>query len=391
MRRISRAIASAALAIASIALLGVQGNPWELLTGFPAYVMMQSYHLPIVANVMGKTYAYYEIYVLNAYGADIDVRKLSVLGDGSTIVSYTGDQLAGLIRPLGRPQSVPSRKIAAAETAVFYLAVPFGSPQAVPQDLVDQLTFDVPQAGNHVFTVSQPGLRTNPRPPLVIAPPLRGSGWLAGSGPSNESAHRRTIFFLNGQTYLAQRFAIDWVEGKLTNATHLAFFRSDGKKNEDWYCYNQPLYAVADGVVAAVRNDLPDNVPMSPPVVRITRDTIGGNFVVLDLGYNRYAFYAHLRPHSATVHVGEHVKAGQIIGRLGHSGNSTGPHLHFHITDGPQFIFANGEPYAFATLHAASSTLNEDRPEDGATLTSPYVTYHNTMPGDAAIVDFGTP
>ena len=78
------------------------------------------------------------------------------------------------------------------------------------------------------------------------------------------------------------------------------------------------------------------------------------------LYYGIYLLNAHLRPHSATVKVGDRVKAGEAIGRLGNSGNSTGPHLHFHVTDSPQFIFADGEPYA----------------------------YHNTMPGAEAVVDF---
>jgi hypothetical protein len=389
MRRIASFIAGSIFVLASAAPALPQETPWDVLTGFPAYVSMQTYHAPSPASVMGKTKLFYEIYVLNAYGAQIDVSALTVRSGLRTIASFGGPQLASMMRPLGRKDAPPSRAIAAAETAVFYVELPFAGPHDVPKTLDDTLTFTVPQAPKHVFTVDQKPIAVSPRPPVVIEPPLHGTGWFAGSGPSNASGHRRTIFFKNGLPYLAQRFAIDWVQGKIDAKGHLSFFHGDPKQNANWYCWNQPLYAVADGVVVGERTDLPDNVPLSPPVVRVNEHTIGGNYIVLDIGYGRYAFYAHLRPHSATVKVGDRVKAGQVIGRLGNSGNSTGPHLHFHVTDAAQFIFADGEPYAFASMRASPSTFDDERPEDGAQLEGPLTLYRNTMPGDGTVVDFG--
>lgn len=391
MRRILGVLVSTILAIACAAPLGAETSPLDTFIGFPAYVMMQSYHLPIVASIMGKTYLYYEIYVLNAYGADIHVTKLTVLGDNRLVASFTGDELATMMSPLGQPNAAASHTIAAAETAVLYVAVPFRDAHTVPQLLQDELTFTVPQAGGHSFTAYQRSLRTNPRLPIVVAPPLRGSGWFAGEGPSNVSEHRRMIFFENGRPYVGQRFAIDWLQGKLDNNGHLAFFHGNPKQNADWYCWNQPVYAVADGTVIAERTDLPENVPLTRPSIRITQKTIAGNYIVIDIGSHRYAFYAHLRPYSITVRLGAHVKAGQIIGRLGNSGNSFAPHLHFHVTDEPEFILSDGEPYAFTRMRAATSSWDEDHPENGAALTSHFETYHTTMPGNGAVVDFSVP
>lgn len=386
-----------ALVISVLVALGIAATanarsaketPWDTLTGFPAYVSMQTYHPPAISSVMGKTHLFYEIFVLNAYGADIDVRALTIHGGGKTVTSFSGQTLAEMIRPIGRPDTKPSRTIAAAETAVLYVDVPFATAHDVPAVLDDELTISIPEAGNHVATLNQAPLHVSARTPIVIRPPLAGDGWFAGGGPSNDSGHRRAIFFRNGRPYHGQRLAIDWLQGKIDGSGHVSFYRGDPKQNASWYCWNAPLYAVADGVVVGERTDLPENVPLEPPVVRVSAQTIGGNYVVIDIGFGRYAFYAHMRPHSAAVKAGDRVKAGQIIGRLGNTGNSTAPHLHFHITDAPEFIFAEGEPYAFAAMRAATTTSNED-PEVGAQLSSAFVTYANTMPGNGAVVDFG--
>jgi len=77
----------------------------------------------------------------------------------------------------------------------------------------------------------------------------------------------------------------------------------------------------------------------------MTLETIGGNYVILDLGESRYALYGHLMPGSLRVKPGDRVRHGEVIGRLGNSGNSTGPHLHFHLSDRNQPLAAEGLPY----------------------------------------------
>jgi murein DD-endopeptidase len=79
--------------------------------------------------------------------------------------------------------------------------------------------------------------------------------------------------------------------------------------------------------------------------VPITLETVGGNYVILDLGQGRYAFYAHLQPGSLRVKAGDKVRRGQVIGLVGNSGNSTEPHLHFHISDANSPLGSDGLPY----------------------------------------------
>jgi biotin carboxyl carrier protein len=182
---------------------------------------------------------------------------------------------------------------------------------------------------------------------VVIAPPLRGGVWLAANGPSAESGHRRAMLPLEGSFYIAQRFAIDWLkiddQGRSYNGDQL--------KNSSYYAYGNDALAVADGVITETKDGIPENVPgANSRAVPITLETVGGNHVIIDIGGGHYAFYAHLQPGSLKVKTGDHVRRGQVLGLVGNSGNSTEPHLHFHISDASSPLGAEGIPYAFETL-----------------------------------------
>jgi murein DD-endopeptidase MepM/ murein hydrolase activator NlpD len=68
---------------------------------------------------------------------------------------------------------------------------------------------------------------------------------------------------------------------------------------------------------------------------------------VIRIASNRYVTYAHLQPGSIQVHLHDQVPRGTVIARLGNSGNSTGPHLHFQVTDSDSVLQSEGVPYAF--------------------------------------------
>jgi murein DD-endopeptidase MepM/ murein hydrolase activator NlpD len=72
--------------------------------------------------------------------------------------------------------------------------------------------------------------------------------------------------------------------------------------------------------------------------------------VIVDIGSGRYAFYAHLQPGSPRVKVGDRVRRGQVLGLVGNSGNSTEPHLHFHLSDGNSPLGSEGVPYGYETF-----------------------------------------
>jgi murein DD-endopeptidase MepM/ murein hydrolase activator NlpD len=178
--------------------------------------------------------------------------------------------------------------------------------------------------------------------PVEISPPLRGGEWLAANGPSNNSGHRRSMIPIDGQAAIAQRFAIDWLQLREDGRS----FTGDPKDNKNYRCYGAEALAVADAVVVEVKDGIPENIPgLTSRAVPITLETVGGNHVILDLGQGHYAFYAHLQPGSLRVKLGDKVRRGQVLGLVGNSGNSTEPHLHFHITDANSPLGSEGLPY----------------------------------------------
>jgi murein DD-endopeptidase MepM/ murein hydrolase activator NlpD len=179
--------------------------------------------------------------------------------------------------------------------------------------------------------------------PRVIGAPLQGDHWLAANGPDNEADHRRALLPISGQSHIAQRFAIDWV--RLFDDGRTA--HGDVAKNSSYRCYGANVVAVADGTIVDTHDGIPENVP--DPVARavpITPETIGGNYIVLDVGDHNYAFFAHLQPHSLKVRRGDRVRRGQLLALVGNTGNSSEPHLHFHVADRNAGMAAEGIPYA---------------------------------------------
>jgi murein DD-endopeptidase MepM/ murein hydrolase activator NlpD len=179
----------------------------------------------------------------------------------------------------------------------------------------------------------------------VIAPPLSGEGWMNGNGccVTTEGGHRSHRFTVDGQRIVTpETFAIDFQRVQGTR-----YYKGYGTRNEQYFAYGAKVSSVANGKVVFIRDGLPEQTPNAPIVgVERTLD-FGGNHVVVRIGHGVYAYYAHLQPGSIDVQKGEHVKTGQLIGKLGNSGNSTGPHLHFGLSSGPESLTSNSLPFVF--------------------------------------------
>jgi murein DD-endopeptidase MepM/ murein hydrolase activator NlpD len=87
---------------------------------------------------------------------------------------------------------------------------------------------------------------------------------------------------------------------------------------------------------------------------------VDGNHIVINLGDGVYAFYAHLQKGSVLVSVGDRVKRGQVLAKLGNTGNTSGPHLHFHLMDGPSVLCSNGIPYTIDSFAMAGQISLSD-------------------------------
>jgi hypothetical protein len=298
----------------------------------------------------------YELGLTNFSSDRVSVDHLDVVDakDGGIVASLTAEELAR--RLVVRDAAVKPGSLGAAQVGLVYMHLVFETRDAVPQSFDHRLAVVV---GSQPF--SEQAGRTSVAPPtdLVLDSPLRGVRYIAGDGCCDAVRHVRATLPLNGQQFTAQRFAIDWEQ--LDDQGRI--YVGDPKDPASYVIYGKPVYAVAEARVVAAVDGLPDTPPGALPV-GIPLEQADGNHVVLDLGDGRYALYAHLKPGSVLVHEGERVRRGQVLGLVGTSGNSSEPHLHFHVTDGPSPLASNGVPYVlrgFSSSERSVSTAAFDR------------------------------
>lgn len=305
---------------------------------------------PTPVKADGKVYLLYELHVTNFRAASLELMRVEVISDdgkAKPIATYQDTELNGMLHRPGAPADLADkRNIGGGLRAVIFLHLVFNNEADVPKALRHRVVFKPNETmlkeGGGIVEGARVSVRQSK--PLVISSPLRGPGWLAANGPSNISGHRRTIIVLEGRARIPQRFATDWVklgpDGRL--------FHDDPSKNANWYDFGAEVLAVADATVVAIKDGLPENVPLSPQrIVPITLETVGGNHIILDLGNGYFAFYAHLQPGSLRVKVGDRVRRGQVLALLGNTGNSDAPHLHFHVADANSPLGSEGLPFVF--------------------------------------------
>jgi murein DD-endopeptidase MepM/ murein hydrolase activator NlpD len=151
-------------------------------------------------------------------------------------------------------------------------------------------------------------------------------------------------------TYKPQQGAFDFIVRDKNGSS----YQRSGTRNEDYYAFGKRLYAVCEAVVIRVVTGVEDNRPgeMNPAQAF-------GNYVVLRTANDEFIFYAHFQKESIKVKTGDVVKQGQYLGDCGNSGNSSEPHVHLHIQDGPNVLADIGARCFFESL-IVNGTLEID-------------------------------
>lgn len=129
---------------------------------------------------------------------------------------------------------------------------------------------------------------------------------------------------------------------------------------QNYYCYGKDVLAPADGIVVDVKDRFPDSRTYGNGSVDHTAKDIRGNYVVIRHADKEFSAIAHLLPRSLKVKVGQQVKRGECIAQCGNSGNTSEPHIHFHIQEGKSFFVSAGLPITFQNIQA-ERTKNYDK------------------------------
>lgn len=302
---------------------------------------------PNVVRIGESDQLVYEIHLTNFSSQPLRLDELIVKANGRSapVKTYAGDELAAAIATVGPNDTPATHTIAAGRRAVLYInaLAPAGLASGlITHDL--RLSEVVADGNGAIFTVTGGLAEIDTAVLPRLSSPLRGGPWVAVYDPGMERGHRRVFYATEGAATLPGRFAIDWMKvdtsGKLSSG--------DANIPANHYGFGAEVLAVADGTVVALRDDVADPATISGRPRPGIADA-SGNFVMLDIGGDRIAIYEHLKQ-GAPVAVGDRLKAGQVVGFLGFTGQASAPHLHFHLADRASILGAEGQPYVFASL-----------------------------------------
>ncbi len=133
--------------------------------------------------------------------------------------------------------------------------------------------------------------------------------------------------------HLSQKNAFDFL---ITNEKGKSF-KTNGSTNEDYYAFGKEIIAPCDAEVVLVVDGVKENKPGDMNPIYVT-----GNSIILKTMANEFLVFAHFKQHSIQVKEGQKIKQGTLLGLCGNSGNSSEPHLHFHIQNVEDLNVATG-------------------------------------------------
>lgn len=372
---------------AGTSLLAALRGPGAVLRGQPTeQIGVRAGEAPTpVQGSDGRAHLAYELHV-TSHGGDVQLERVRVFDGRDLLLTYGPDELERRIMRPELARSVRYERLIRRETTAvlsIWLTVPDGV--RPPRSLGHEL-----YGGIGTAPVGEIDVTIRKAEPLVLGPPFRQGLWLAHNGPGDHrAAHWGSMLVHGRKITVPQRYAIDF-HGLDRNGRGIRGTLK-GSSNSDWFGFGADVVAVADSLVRDARDGIADNPPLfEPPApTSVELSATGGNYVVLDLGRNRFVHYAHLQQGSVTVRAGQRVRRGQLLGRLGNSGNTNGAHMHFNVVNGPRVREAEGLPYVFdAFVARGTTTADSVFGDDPPTSPNESQSVARALPLNGTIVEF---
>lgn len=299
----------------------------------PIMRIVKSY-IPCALPMENKQALAYELELTNKSKNNINIRELRIFDNNNNLVKkYDNYNL-----------QISTKTLDADAKILIYIWLEFPKESRVPTKLTHRINI-VNNSEKIIFqglSLEIPNIK-----PTILGTPFKDKAtWFAANAPSATSKHRTSM--------PSQRFAVDWMSIDDNGRA----FKNNGEKLDDWNGYGKDVVAVADGTIVLMQDNIPENIPGSHRAVPINATTIGGNFLSLELASGEFVVYAHLIPGSLVVQPGDRVQKGQILAKLGNSGNSDAPHLHLHVSNKPEPLQGQGLAYVHEYFETIGSNDN---------------------------------
>jgi len=343
-----------------VAVFAFATAAWTEEPARPTAIMVSPIHeAQVVRADDGMDHVEYELLVVSVFSEPVTLSSVAVLDPaGKELMRIEGDALTAATQTLfAKTESTVIPASGAVSVDVDLILPPGTAPQWVTHRISYTLKPDSELAPMITsLEVHAPEVAINRQPAIVIKPPVKGEGWLMTSACCKPNLHRDLRIAIDGvRIETAETFALD-----LAVVKNGRIFDGDGTKLEQHYAFGKDVFAVADGTVVSIQDGRPETTPyelMKPEV----KEDYGGNHVILQIAPNIFAIYVHLHTGSVAVKVGDVVKAGTPLAKIGNTGPSQGPHLHFGISDRPDFFAGRSLPFVFDsfTLVGAADLSSE--------------------------------
>jgi Peptidase family M23 len=361
--------------------LGAATNAIEVVVPTPARYVQGS---------DGHVHLEYDLVITDVMSAPVTLVSLEVRSGDTTLLQLDTDALKAVTAPFLSAKPTLDVAPSASIVSLIDVILPTAKYGDVPRQVTNELTYSIADDAPfrtiiRSLTTAGPTIDVGRSDPVVVEAPLRSDGWLAFNACCTPNAHRSFLLSSAGSVHAIEMFAIDWVQ--LVDGQPN---KGDGTALTDFYGFGQTVYSATDGKVVSVRNDqaeAPLNESGGGNETVNAPDDYGGNNVVVKISDHQYALYAHMKTGSVLPQVGDRVKAGDPIGQVGNSGNSTVPHLHFGIQETADAFASNSVPYVIKSYTVTGIAMIA---ADGTLTVRPVnLPQRKTLQLANDIVDFG--
>jgi hypothetical protein len=298
-----------------------------------------AYRVPDVAKDKTESWLF-DVNIREAQGREaepVGVRIDLLSAQGEILKTLDLGPVAVKAITLSAPRPLAAKANPILHRLRFKLTEPAGFPVEKVRCRID---LTLATGGRVTRTVEVPVSGYQQKTELIF--PFRGPGAVVQGG-FNDGGHRNR----------SGLFAID----ALGLTENYAPQVSGEDSNEAYAGWGREILAPGDGVVTYARNDVPENTVLDtdpdPKVYTMPDGAVvdTGNSLVIDHGNGEFSLVAHMQKGSVRVQAGDRVTRGQVIGLLGNSGNSSGPHVHYQLMTGPDRSTADGLPVRFSNVN----------------------------------------